>query len=217
MTKPATPIIKDAQIAILADITAGITDDAIGRRLMAEADRVVEMMRRKNPPACPLACKSRCTSCCHRGVEVTVPEARTIFVHIATRFTPSEQAHFAARVVDVAERTKGMSATERPRAAVPCAFLGDNGRCQIYQVRPMMCRAVAATDAGGCRSAFMEGVTGAERTWDPPIQHIKQVLSGTASGYQLATGVRGAWELHTLLAAAYTKTAGATAREPAVA
>jgi len=44
-------------------------------------------------------------------------------------------------------------------------FLGDQGKCRIYPVRPMLCRSVSSIDADACRRALTEAIFDEE----PPV------------------------------------------------
>jgi len=197
------PAARAAAERTAADLRAGAALPEIGRRRMADADAEVAALAASDPPAAPLACAPGCASCCHMGVDVTVFEAAAVAVHLETAVRPAERARLQRRVLETAARTKGMDPHDRRRAAVPCAFLGDDGRCAVYEARPVLCRATMATDAAACRRSFLEGRTGEERMWEPPAVRLKQAMLGAGAAYELATGQRGVYELHAILAAAF--------------
>lgn len=105
------------------------------------------------------ACKAGCGWCCHQQVGVSAPEAIRIAVHIA-ELPPEQQEPMAARVRQVAERTKGMTTLDRARARIACPFLGADGGCMIYAVRPLRCRGVHSIDVEFCIACYddLEGM-----------------------------------------------------------
>jgi Fe-S-cluster containining protein len=198
----APPAARAAAERTAADLRAGLAMPEIGRRRMEEADAEVAALRRSDPPDAPLACAAGCAACCHMGVDVTVFEAAAVAAHLETRVDPRARARLHRRVLETAARTKGMDPHARRRAAVPCALLEDDGRCAVYEARPVLCRATMATDAAACHRAFLEGRAGEERMWHAPAARLKQAMLGSGAAYELATGQRGVYELHAILAAA---------------
>lgn len=99
------------------------------------------------------ACKAGCGWCCHQQVGVSAPEAIRIAVHL--RGLPeAEGAALAKRVTDVAGRTKGMTTHQRATSKLACPFLGADGGCMIYAVRPLRCRSLHSIDAEFCVACY---------------------------------------------------------------
>ena len=102
----------------------------------------------------PAACARGCAHCCHIRVSVSVPEV-LLAVDFAKRTLAAEALdRVRARAKSNAERARGTSSETYPH--MPCAFLGDDGACAIYEARPFLCRADHAYDAEACRRAIME-------------------------------------------------------------
>jgi Fe-S-cluster containining protein len=113
------------------------------------AERRPEVEARKTPG---LACAAGCAWCCYQQVAVEPLEAIAIARHIAE--LPAEtRAALAQRLAETDERTRGLGLLARARLKEPCAFLAD-GRCSIYEVRPLRCRGIYSRDAGHCRWAM---------------------------------------------------------------
>jgi len=108
-----------------------------------------------------LGCRSGCAWCCHQSVEVTIPEAILVAVHLAD---PADPRH--ARVLENAALFRGMSEPERRRTGRPCALLAEDNRCTVYEDRPLMCRAMMAGDAEQCRAAHGAALKGEK---EPPV------------------------------------------------
>lgn len=108
-----------------------------------------------------LGCKSGCAWCCHQSVEVTIPEALLVAAQLLDPADPRRAAMLAN-----ATAFRGLDERQRRRTGTPCALLVDN-RCSVYDDRPLMCRAMMAPDAEGCRSAHAAGLAGAPV---PPVE-----------------------------------------------
>jgi hypothetical protein len=74
-------------------------------------------------------CNTGCHHCCHVRLSITRVEADAIRAEIAGW---------------TAERKQALTANLQAAAADRCAALDPNGRCLIYQVRPIVCRSHGA-------------------------------------------------------------------------
>ena len=101
----------------------------------------------------PAACASGCGWCCHQQVGVSVPEAVRMATHLAGLPAPQRQA-LEHRLAATDLRTRGLGTLERARAKVACAFLGVDGRCMVYTVRPLRCRGVYSIDQAFCIASY---------------------------------------------------------------
>src|SRR5512145_49495 len=99
------------------------------------------------------ACKAGCGWCCHQQVGVTAPEALRIAAHMAT-LPPAQAEPMAARVRATAQATAGMDTEQRAASKQPCPFLGADGACTIYAVRPLRCRGLHSIDADFCIACY---------------------------------------------------------------
>lgn len=97
------------------------------------------------------ACAAGCGWCCHQQVGVSVPEAVAIAAHIVS-LPQAERQALTERIAETDQRTRGLSTGERARARIACAFLGADGRCMIYPVRPLRCRGLYSIDVDFCVS-----------------------------------------------------------------
>lgn len=101
----------------------------------------------------PAACKAGCGWCCHQQVGLSPPEAVRIAVHIRA-LPEAEAAAMTARLRQVAGRTQGMDTTEWAQSRTACPFLGADGNCMIYAVRPLRCRGVHSIDVEFCIACY---------------------------------------------------------------
>jgi hypothetical protein len=125
---------------------------AMARSVHALADEVWASVRAEAEPAghrAQIACAAGCGACCHQLVAIAPAEAAAIARFVDQRFTPDERKDLIERIGALDTATRGKVAVERARLRLPCAFLAD-GRCSIYEARPLRCRAVHSRDAGDC-------------------------------------------------------------------
>lgn len=88
--------------------------------LWSKVDAFFERVAERYPGA--LACGPGCADCCHRDLTVTSIEARRVFALV--RALPPEQRRALRDRAD----------------APPCVALDADGRCAIYEARPLVCR-----------------------------------------------------------------------------
>ncbi|HEX2660944.1 MAG TPA: YkgJ family cysteine cluster protein [Polyangia bacterium] len=156
----------------------------LARNAMAAMSRLAEGLLASAPQGA-VACKPGCDHCCHQSVGVTPPEALAIFEHLRHTLGEVERAALAAQLAVSEERTRGLSAAERFSPDHPCPFLAQ-GRCSIYEVRPLACRGMNSLSADECarrlrdpeaRAAFLaQGVGG--HSYLEPIRAVHAISAG---------------------------------------
>jgi Fe-S-cluster containining protein len=172
-----------------------------GAALRAHAAIDNEAARALARPGAPEpACAAGCSYCCHVNVDVTVPEILAIAAYINRTSTPSERTSLRERLAERASRVEHLSDDERWEAKIPCALLGEGGRCSIYEARPLRCRALHARSVDPCREAFEggrggagpEAIPGLDRALEAAEQGYDQALieaSLPADGHRLEIGL----------------------------
>jgi Fe-S-cluster containining protein len=103
-------------------------------------------------------------------------------VHLEERFGPSQRVLLREKLSAAVERNDILSDEERWAARIPCALLDEDGRCSVYAVRPLRCRAFHSVSQGDCRAAF-EGTSDAPPTVNPTIVRAVELVE---SGYTRA-------------------------------
>lgn len=101
-----------------------------------------------------LGCKDGCAYCCYQSVEVTIPEAILVAAHLGDPADPRRTT-----VLETARALKGLSEAERRRTGRPCPLLAD-GKCSVYDDRPLMCRGLFVAESTHCRAAHIAALTG---------------------------------------------------------
>ncbi|MDA8230396.1 MAG: YkgJ family cysteine cluster protein [Magnetospirillum sp.] len=158
------------------------------------------------------ACAPGCGWCCHQQVGVSVPEAVAIARHVGA-LPRAERDALAERVGAADRRTRGLTTHGRARARIACAFLGADGRCLIYAVRPLRCRGLHSIDAGFCADchsdidsmrAKLESGLLAPVFLDVPAQLFDSALAGVLAALRAhAPKAVVALELHAALHALF--------------
>ena len=127
------------------------------RSLLERLDRWMDAGRRAHPGVIP--CRAGCTACCHGPFDITVADVELIRGAVA-RMEPHDRAEVLRRAGALLERMTAMApAWTAPYdiavlgdevfdritdalAAMPCPLLGDDGRCRVYDDRPLVCRLI---------------------------------------------------------------------------
>jgi hypothetical protein len=119
------------------------------------ADYCLDLLETASPLPQPLACQPGCDLCCYNQVELTTPEALRLGSFLAARFPPDSLRLLLERVAGSRDRQAGKTKEQLAalRAEFPCPLLAD-GRCSVYEVRPLMCRAMHSLDVAACRQEF---------------------------------------------------------------
>lgn len=104
------------------------------------------------------ACEAGCSYCCHISVAASFSEAYLVAQLLRESLAVGELLGFCMRLAE----EEALSSSERLKSNTPCAFLGDQRLCSIYDVRPMACRGWHSLDVAACERGFASGDPGAE-------------------------------------------------------
>lgn len=90
-------------------------------------------------------CRTQCSWCCREPLQVSPLDAVLVADSVRDR-----RDHWLPRLA-------GYQIPDRRSAVLkrnfdPCPFLGENQLCQVYDARPVICRAFHSTDVNVCRS-----------------------------------------------------------------
>lgn len=152
---PSDPFLEDACRACLAPCWPKPQIQAVEQamdQIFALADGAWNARRRRPDflmETPKIACAAGCGWCCHQQVGISVPEAVRIARHLDS--LPAAQAGLLRRNVrQTAQKVAALTPGQRARARIACAFLGADGSCQIYDVRPLRCRGLYSIDRDFC-------------------------------------------------------------------
>jgi len=118
-------------------------------------EHLVGLFESENRLPRPLACQPGCDSCCFNQIEVTPPEALLLGDYVEKNFSADDRAKLRESIQGAVRIRAGKTQKElaQVRQQLPCLFL-TAGRCAVYPVRPLVCRAMHALDAVQCQAAL---------------------------------------------------------------
>lgn len=154
----------------------------IYRDAVALADGILAAKRHVDGPPPPKACAAGCSYCCSLQVEISVPEVLALVAYVEATFSPAEQEAFKQRLADTARLNKGLNSFQRLFARLPCPLLID-GKCSVYESRPLVCRGYTSPSWLVCAQDFKTS-----RSWRPiPHEEAEQdiysnIMMGVAEG-----------------------------------
>lgn len=159
-----------------------LIDAAIGSAVFA--DEALRVLDEEYQPA--IECREGCAYCCCKpGVLVTVPEVFRILREVRGTWDPGKVAALQVRAARYAALMHGRHFNDFVSDSVPCPLLVD-GRCSIYEVRPLVCRGFNSTSADACRQAHEQS----ERLI-PMFAILKDATDGTTVGMAQHLGKAG--------------------------
>lgn len=165
--QPAVPQVVGISVAAMEEvIAAGLT--LLGEKptpdtLIAFAEQTTMIHDRyadlglylyRDVNAAPVACKAGCNWCCYVRVSIGIEEAYRLSRAIET-MDSEVRARLLGRVKSHVQATDDGDPESIVRAPRLCP-MNEDGHCQVYGDRAVMCRNHVAYDVGPCR-AFVEG------------------------------------------------------------
>jgi Fe-S-cluster containining protein len=133
------------------------------------------------------ACGAGCSWCCHVHVDATGPEILAVAAHLEGALAGAAREAFRERLAAHVERADRLDDEARWAARIPCALLAEDGRCSVYPVRPLRCRAFHSASAEACRDALAGRAAG-----DPPtIPVLDRACNAVEDGYERALVAAG--------------------------
>jgi Fe-S-cluster containining protein len=130
------------------------------------------------------ACAAGCSWCCHVHVDASAPE---IFAAAAFVAASPRAAELRGRLSSRRAHVEALDDEARWAARIPCALLDGDGRCAIYEARPLRCRAFHVRSADPCRAAF----EGDEREEPAEMESIARPAAAVEAGYDRALAASG--------------------------
>jgi Fe-S-cluster containining protein len=129
------------------------------------------------------ACAPGCDFCCYLPVDVLAPEAFRIAAHLEQTCSPEELANLVYRLGAQGQHDFGVR---------PCVFLA-NGRCSIYEVRPMVCRGYNSLSKERCEAYHHDASVDLKGTKDRVAGRLAEAMEdGVVAGLE-ALGLDAQW------------------------
>lgn len=104
-----------------------------------------------------IGCAAGCGTCCNQSVDVTIPEAILLAMDLVKE-DDHRRAVVRDRATEFAARTEG----ERFKRPIRCPFLGEDGNCTVYAIRPVICRSYYSDSRNRCEAAFRKLAEGSD-------------------------------------------------------
>jgi Fe-S-cluster containining protein len=148
--------------------------------LYAHCDRVIETMPTHIVDADnverPIACAIGCNYCCRLEVGVTAAELLAIKNYLDTVLKGSLEK-IKTRVRHRRREIGDKRGAAREKLGTVCPLLGDDGRCQVYPVRPLGCRSVASCSKELCQADAEAPRTGVKVPYSATLRYMVRALS----------------------------------------
>jgi Fe-S-cluster containining protein len=180
---------------------------ALASQVVNLADQLIDYFEAANRLPQPIACRVGCTFCCFNQVEVTPPEALLIGHYVAQNFSREARDGLRQRVSRALSLKAGKSKQKiaRLRHQLPCPLLQD-GKCSVYEVRPLVCRAMHALAAGACEAELRQGKLGPGEFYAHRYEFVWSISSGLQNGCRAAGCQTGVLDLDVALRDFFSQT-----------
>ncbi len=152
-------------------------------------------------------CSAGCSACCHTvSVDVTPLEALVVADYLQRKVAPPQLAKIRDRLSENANRRAAMTAQERSEVRLRCGLLGDDGLCQAYAARPLVCAGVFSLSRAACESAANNvNLAGQNVPLDRPAKAWTMGISGGLQRALVDAGLDGnLYELNSIVLCAIT-------------
>ena len=152
-------------------------------RLAKEVQRGMSAAIDALPSKTQHACAAGCFFCCYLPVDVLAPEAFRIAAHLKRTRSPGELAALVYRLGAHSQHDFGTR---------PCVFLAQ-GRCSIYEVRPMVCRGYNSFSKERCEAFYHDASVDLKGTKDHVAGRLAEAMEeGVVAGLS-ALGLDAQW------------------------
>jgi Fe-S-cluster containining protein len=170
---------KTATISALRDSRRNAAVLRLAKRVQRHMSAAIDAL----PSKAQHACASGCYFCCYLPVDVLAPEAFLIAVHLQQMLSRAELAALVYRLGTHGQQDFG---------ARPCVFLAD-GRCSIYEVRPMVCRGYNSLSKERCEAYYHDASVDLTGTKDRVAGRLAEAMEeGVIAGLE-ALGLDAQW------------------------
>jgi Fe-S-cluster containining protein len=177
-----------ARLRVQGEVAPLLGEDLAGAAVRAH-EALDEEWRRSaaREGALQPACAAGCSYCCHVHADATIPEILAVAAHLARTMSPDALDALRVRLSRQAQRVEHLSDEARWAAKIPCALLGEGGRCSIYEARPLRCRAFHSCSVDECRDAY----AGREGAIVVTVPLLERAVDAVEDGYDRALAEAG--------------------------
>ncbi|MBW3596145.1 MAG: YkgJ family cysteine cluster protein [Planctomycetes bacterium] len=172
------------QRAAIKAILRGRGAERLIGALRNDAAARVEAKTAQSPLQVLHQCAPGCNACCRTvAVDVTPLEALAIADYLRANYEESRLEAVAQRLRSNAEARRRMTAEQLRQVRLNCAFLDDEGKCGVYQARPLACAGAFSMSRKACEIAAESAANTQAIPFDP---HAKTWTMGVSGGLQRA-------------------------------
>lgn len=108
----------------------------------------------------PPSCRRGCHECCHLRAVIADMEAQALVQHVRERQGDEALERLRLACAEQLRRFGHLTDREWFARGVRCVFLGEDGGCTVYEMRPVACRAhLVASDPRLCSHTTPGAVT----------------------------------------------------------
>lgn len=135
--------------ALAADIAASV---------MADTEKTTEEIAPRfitQDHLCKIECAAGCSWCCRQPLQVSILGAISVADYI---LKTGQKDSYGPRLTEYAQKLEPYQYDHQGLKSCfeRCPFLGSDDRCQVYEARPVVCRAFHSTDRRSCERVIAE-------------------------------------------------------------
>jgi Fe-S-cluster containining protein len=140
--------------AALENLLSGRSTTSLAAALVGEAHERVATGIEASPLAVLRQCGAGCSDCCLAvSADVTPLEAIVVADHLRRVLSAERFEVVRRRIASNVARRQALPLEQQGRARIACGLLNEQGRCEAYEVRPLVCAGVFSLSREACESA----------------------------------------------------------------
>ena len=182
LDNPVETVLEQQRAATISALGASRKDVAVldlVRQVHDDLTAAIEAL----PSKAQHACAPGCDFCCYLPVDVLAPEAFRITAHLEQTCSREALSTLVYRLGAQGQHDFGTR---------PCVFLA-NGRCSIYEVRPMVCRGYNSLSKERCEAYHHDASVNLKGTKDRVAGLLAEAIEdGVIAGLE-ALGLDAQW------------------------
>jgi Fe-S-cluster containining protein len=181
LDNPVETVLEQQRAATISALRASRKDAALDlvRQVHNDLTAAIEAL----PSKAQHACAPGCDFCCYLPVDVLAPEAFRITAHLEQTCSPEALSTLVYRLGAQGQHGFGIR---------PCVFLA-NGRCSIYEVRPMVCRGYNSLSKERCEAYHHDASVNLKGTKDRVAGLLAEAIEDVVIAGLEALGLDAQW------------------------
>jgi Fe-S-cluster containining protein len=140
--------------AALENLLSGRSTTSLAAALVGEAHERVATGIEASPLAVLRQCGAGCSACCLAvSADVTPLEAIVVADYLRQTLAPELLEVVRRRIAANVTRRQTLPIEQQGRARLTCGLLDEQGQCEGYEVRPLVCAGVFSLSREACETA----------------------------------------------------------------